>query len=88
MWVYKDRFKEYVTNSGDVMIRIVSNRRGVSGPGPLNTCISTTRGHKEMSSVWAGHIAPSYMSDRLERKRQDTGGASYYWPEKAVVEPN
>ncbi len=29
--LYKDRFDVYVTNSGDIMIRIVLNRRDVSG---------------------------------------------------------
>jgi hypothetical protein len=29
--LYKDRFDVYVTNAGDIMIRIVLNRRDVSG---------------------------------------------------------
>ncbi len=29
--LYKDRFDVYFTNSGDIMIRIVLNRRDVSG---------------------------------------------------------
>jgi hypothetical protein len=29
--LYTDRFDEYVTNAGDIMIRFVLNRRDVSG---------------------------------------------------------
>jgi hypothetical protein len=57
------------------MIRIVLNRRGLSGPGPLNTYINTTRGHKEMSSIWADQERSRNMSDGLERKRQKARGA-------------
>ncbi len=55
----------------------------VRTPPRINQMVYRARGpvahKKEMSSLWAWPIEPSYISERLERRRQNVGSAGCHW---------